>query len=528
MRVFECVAELVRRSGTSAVFGLVGSSNVTWVGHGVEAGWFRYVRTRHEDTAVASATGYARVSGNVGVATVTVGPGFANTVNALAAAERDHVPLVLITGQGKRGLDQRGIGAALGVGMHEVGTPADLETAFWSAWDQTSWNGTPQVVCIEESILTEELTLSHDRSTEQQPKAAPEPESVAAAVDVLATATRPLILAGWGAARAGCREDLIELAELVGARLATTLNVNCFFSGHPYDLGVCGDSAPAIMVEELSRTDVVLSVGASLNSRTTGAGLIFERAKVIQCELDVERDFKASSPELGLLGDAGVAVRALIAEWRRRGLGTRAAEWDVTLPEAREWLQRVDTGQDASSALDLRRVYDVLNRVLPADRVVITDGGRAERLLPALIEAPPGVNWIPSRGYGSIGLGLGATIGAAIAAPDKPVVLFCGDGGFMMSAQELDALRLNGIRATIVILNDEQYGSEIKYLDRCNLPRSIARQSMPDTVALARAFGGDGVVVRTEEELAEIRPPDEGFLVVDVRIDPDVNWVSLL
>ncbi len=537
LRVFEAVPELVRRSGIRVVFGLLGSANVAWVASGAGAGTFEWVRTRHEETSVAAAAGYSKVTGEVGLASVTMGPGFANTVNALAAAAHDHVPLLLITGQSPSSkrhgdfqrLHQREIAEALGIGFHAAARPDELEPAFWAAFRDAQWNGTPQVLSIDEAMLMQDVALSQDVPTDLRPADVPDDASVAAVVDALEASRTPLVLAGRGAVLSDCRDELVMLADLVGARLATTLGAPRCFAGEPTDLGVCGTSSSPAVAEALQGTDVVLAVGASLNSYTTAEGGMFPGARIVQCELDVEQTFRASAPELGLIGDARASVRALIDEWRRRGLERRTVQAPVPgRAEVEQSILRADLGHDPARGLDLRDVHVRLNRLLPADRIVVTDGGRAGITLPALLEARDVRSWITSRGYGSIGLGIGAAIGAAVAAPDRPVVLFCGDGGFMMAAQELDTIRLQQLDVTIVIMNDAQYGSEIKYLRTLRMDLDVARQSMPDTDLLARAFGGRAVLVETEQDLAALELDGRsGLLLVEVRIDPDVNPANI-
>jgi len=536
MRVFEAIPELIRRSDLRVVFGLFGSANVAWVGHGVQEGMLDWVRTRHEETSVAAAAAYSKVTGKVGLATTTLGPGFANTVNALAAAVHDHVPILLITGQSPSNkrhgdfqrLNQREIANAVGVGFHNAAKPYEVEPAYWAALRAAHWNGTPQVLSIDEAMLADELTLSDEVPTNLRPTTQPDPEPVTAAVDVLESARVPLILAGRGAIMAECRDDLVTLADLVGARVATTLGAPRYFSGHPADLGVCGTSSSPAVQEALHDTDVVLAVGATLNSFTTAEGGMFPGAKIIQCELDVDQGFKASSPQLGLLGDAGACVRALTAEWRRRGHGSRPVSARVpSRDDIERSILEVDLGHDPERGLDPRTVHVIFNRKLPANRIIVTDGGRAGIPLPALLDAHDSQSWITSRGYGSIGLGIGASIGASVAAPDRPVVLFCGDGGFMMSAQELDTIRLHHLNVTIVIMNDAQYGSEIKYLKKLGLDLGVAQQSMPDIMLLATAFGGSGVILETDHDLDKVELPLSGLFLVEVRIDPEINPANI-
>lgn len=533
LRGFEAVPELIRRTGVPVVFSMIGGTNVQWLGQGVRTGAFRFIRTRHEATAVSAAAGFSRTTGALGVATVSRGPGFANAINALKAAVHDHVPLLLLVSESPptqvkispyyQRLDQEALTTTLGAGFHHITRADDLESQYWAAVQAARWNGLPQVISLADGLMDETVRLSAATPSAPQPSSA-DATAVAAAVDVLARAQRPLILAGQGAVHAECRADLEELAYLIGARVACTLNVNRFFSGHPHDMGVCGHSSPPLVRELLAKSDVVLAVGASLNPYTTGQDTIFGKATVIQVEIDIEQPFRASRPELGLLGDAGATTRALIAEWHRRDLPRRPVTG--TTPNRTQIaasVLNVDLGHDPARGLDLRQVFDSFDEKLPEDRIVISDSGRWSATLPTLVDARDGRSWVITRGYGSIGLGLGNAIGAAVGVPDRPVVLFCGDGGFMMTAQELDTVRLNGLDLTIVVLNDEQYGAEVPYLSVYDLPPDIAQQNMPDLEKLAEAFGGQGVVVRSQEELASLSLSYRGLFIIDIRLDPLVN-----
>jgi acetolactate synthase-1/2/3 large subunit len=537
VKVYEAIPELIGRIGSPVVFGLVGSANVGWVGHGVAAGTFTWVGVRHEGTAVAAATAFSRATRGVAIASTTMGPGFANTVNSLAAALHDHAQVVLFVGQSpssKRGgdfqtLKQREICHALGVGFHEARQAPELEEAFWDAIEACRWNGTPQVISVDEAVLEHEVRLTEKSAPAPGELSEPDPDAVAAVVDMLAAAKKPLILAGRGAELSDARDGLLELADLTGAVVANTLAVNRFFAGHPRDMGVCGKSSSPAAVEAFQDVDAVLAVGASLNSFTTSSGGIFPRARVAQLEVDFDAKFRASSTELALFGDANRSIAAVIDEWRQRGVDTPPGRTHVvpTWKQMRDSVLRVDLGRDPSRGLDPREVLAEFDDRLPEDRIVVTDGGRAGIPIPALLNARDHYSWLTSRGYGSIGLGLPAAIGAAQAFPDRPVVLFCGDGGFMMSANELDTARHHGLSITVVILNDSQYGSERKYLTKLGLDPYVAQQELPDIPLLAQSFGGTGVVVRTDDELRRVDGTRAGIYLIDVRVDPEVDPANI-
>ena len=175
-----------------------------------------------------------------------------------------------------------------------------------------------------------------------------------------------------------------------------------------------------------------------------------------------------------------------------------------TFDQLSEAIAGADTGHDPARGLDLRQLYRTVSERLPADRIVVTDAGRSRATMAALVDDRDARRWIDSQGWGSIGLGLGFTIGAAAAAPDRRVVLFSGDVGSMMSSHDLDAMRLNDLDLTIIVRNDQQYGAELKYL------------------------GGDGVVIHDLSELRDEHLDRPGLFLIDARIDPDVDWRTAL
>jgi thiamine pyrophosphate-dependent acetolactate synthase large subunit-like protein len=528
---FAAIAELIRRSGSPTVFAVMASTNSPYLAEGVRTGAFPLVRTRHEETAANAAAGFSRASGLVGIASVQRGPGLANAVNALMVAKSVHAPMLVLVAESPPSKDdtakevnQRALVEAIGVGFHHAAGPDELEQQYWCALRDATWNGIPQVLSIGDGITAAEIELTDGRLPSHDCDAAPDAESVAAAVDVLAAARRPLIVAGHGAVHAHCRRDLEELAALAGARVANSLYGARFFSGHPHDLGLCGTWAPAIVHRHFAETDVVLAFGASMNRHTTAKRTIFGNVTAIHCEIDPNQPLMVSRPDLALIGDAGAVARALIAEWRARGLPARAVEGSTP---SREEITRsvlaVDLGHDPVRGLDLRRVYAEFDRRFPADRIVVTDSGRHVSCLPSIVNARDARSFVMSRGYGSVGMGMGAAIGAAAAHPDRKVLLFCGDGGFTMAMQELDTIGSHRLDITIVVINDLMYGAEVNYLRDFGFPPDVLRMGFPDVELLARAHGGVGFAVRTEEELCALDLPDSGLVVVDARVDPEVS-----
>lgn len=529
MRPYEAIAELVSRTGVDTVFAMVGHTNVAWLAHGQQHGLFEVVKTRHEEVAGNAAFGHSWSTGNLGIFTVVRGPGFANSINALTAATKSHVPVLLVVAESPatgprwttQNINQREHTEAIGAGFHHAATPDELEKCFQQAVSSARWNGCPQVVSIADAVMeAEEVPLSDAPMQSEPPPPTVDDDALHAAVDALQAATQPLILAGRGAVLANCHAELVELADLTGARVANTLAANCFFAGHPRDLGLCGTWSPEPARAALAENDLVLAFGASLNQKTLAEGTLFGGARVIQCEVDVDQPFRATRPEYGLMGDASLVAQALIREWRRRDLPARAPSGATPPVSAiRAAIMPAADSLEDDGGIDLRHVYATMDRKLPATRTVVTDSGSSLGTLPNLVGAASARRWIVGRAYGSVGLGLGIALGAAAADPEHQVAAFIGDGGFMMALSALDSFRLHDLRNVFIgIMNNEAYGSEFRPLDAEGLPRDVVRQPLPDIPTLARAYGGVGTVVRTAREVDDLELLDGTLQIVDFRI----------
>ena len=533
MKGYQAIPELLRQADMPVVFAMLGGTNVPWIAEGERAGSLRLVRTRHEETAVNAAAGYAKSTGSVGLCSVTRGPGFANSINAITATARNHLPVLLIVGESPTAdrtpqqLEQKALSEIIGAGFQHAGTAEEFESVFWSAYRAARRNGSVQVLSMANSVLSGEVALGEAGAEEQQPdRPAPDPATIETVALALARAQRPLIVAGQGAALADCRKDLEELAERSGAALATTLVANRFFAGHRNELGLCGGWAPTRSRKLIGSSDVVLTLGASLNGFTTDEGKIFDSsATVFVCDVDEPDPELAGNHVVTLKGDAGKVAKALLDQWRELGPPDKEP-WAERLAFAENKVSvlQCDIGYDPSLGIDPRQVFEAIDRIFPPNRVVAGDSGRSlGGAMPVIVDAMDSRSFLIGNSFSSIGRGLGIAIGAATANPDRPVVLFAGDGGFAMSMQDLDAVRLSGLDLTIVIMNDQQYGSEVKYLVKYGLPMDVITQELPDIPMLAKAFGGEGHVITAVDQLDAIGLPKPGLVILDVRIDPTAD-----
>jgi len=520
---YRVVGDAIARTGATTVFSMLGESNVVWIGEGVRAGLFRLVKTRHESSAVMASAAYGRVTGTLGVCSVSHGAGFTNAIHALTACAANHQPVLVLTGmepsaQG-RSIDQRAFARAAGVDLVEVHDVDELALAIGRSASRAVRTAVPQVVSLDPTV--QDLYASDADGEEDDPTSVPlDPSAISTVVDLLEAARHPLLLAGQGAVVADARPELDELADLVGADVATTLVARHFFAGSDRDLGLCGGWAVPETRQVLVECDLVVGFGASFDPHTFGPHVFPLEATAVS--IDVDPMARATAPDSAHVveADAKRAAAAMVREWQARGHGRRARP---RRPSSSSGGLQVRP-DPSSHGLDLLDVLRTLDALLPADRLIVTDSGRHLPAVVAQIGAVDARHFVVSRGHGSVGLGLGAAVGAAAGARGRPVVLVCGDGGLMMAAQELDSIRLNGLDLTIVVLNDEQYGAEVAHLTDRGLPADVARQRLPDVSSLARAHGGTGRVVSSLDGLDVLRElgtqARTGLTIIDVRIDP--------
>lgn len=544
MRVAEAVGRALVASGVDHVFGVVGSGNF-WIAHAMSESGARFVTARHECAAVCMADGWARASGRLGVATVHQGPGLTNAATGLAEAAKSRTPLLLLAADTSTGaatsnfrIDQDGLAASVDASVVRLHTPAsaleDLARARRRALLERRTVAVMMPKDVGQAEAPGEATLP---PVPPVASPAPSPEGVRAAAALLEGAERPAIVAGRGAVAAGAREPLEDLADRTGAVLATSANGHGLFTGHPRSLGIAGGFAPPLAVELLAGADVVLAVGASLNMWTTRHGtLVGPDTRIVQVDLEPGAIGVHESAEVGLVADAAEAARALVAELD--GRGHRAEAWGgeplAGLEEriaAGGWSEEPYEDASTEDTIDPRTLSRRLEELLPAERTVAIDSGHFMGWPAMHLSVPDERAFVFNQSFQSIGLGLGAAIGAALARPDRVTVAALGDGGAFMALGELETVARLGLPMLIVVYDDAAYGAEVHHFGPETDALDTVRFPDADLAALGRAAGGEGITVRAPEDLAPVADwlasPD-GPLVVDAKITPTVvgGWLE--
>ncbi|HEX6411805.1 MAG TPA: thiamine pyrophosphate-binding protein, partial [Burkholderiales bacterium] len=496
--VYDVLAQAFMQEGVRTCFALLGDANMNWAARLAEHGC-RMIYVRHEHCAVAAAMAYARKSGDVGVATVTCGPGVTQVVTALPAAVRAHLPLVLFAGEAplKSGwynqeIDQAPLINATGAAYHRLHMPERMPVAVRDAFLQARRERRPVVIGIpfdlQDRPWTGPETLPKP-SRELLPRPSPmlpHPDDVAKAAKLLENAERAVVLAGLGAVEAGAGAACRALAAKTGGLLATTLPARGLFHDDPFCLGISGSYTTEVGLEYLKEADFVVAVGCSLAYHAGGGGQLWPKAQMLQ--IDIDPVAVSQGQEVArhhLRADARLGVEALTAV-----LPTRSRSWrsDAMAKRIRDSKPDSHVFEIESGLLDPRAVVEALEKALPRDWEMVNSGGHCSWFF-AQMPSRPQEKFLTIREFGAIGNGISFAMGVAAARPDRQVVLFDGDGSLMMHVQELETIRRHRLNILIVVMNDGAYGSEVHKLRAEGLPEDGSVFGYCDFAGIARGFG---------------------------------------
>lgn len=535
-RLHTALADALVAEGTEVVFGLMGDANMHLVADLVERCGVRFVAVRQEGAAVMAADAYSRASGRPGVATVTMGPGLAHTATALTIARHARSPVILVAGDTPvadrlhvQSFDQAAFAAATAGAFHRVRLPATLAEDVALAFRAVRRGAGPVVLDVGMDLQAEPRPdgWAYRPSTALLPAAQvpqPDPDRVLAVATLLTGTRRRVVLAGRGAVAAGARTALLALAERLGAPVATTLRAKDWFAGLPFDLGVAGGFSTDAARRVLGQADVVVAVGASLNSFTTDRGLLFPQARVVQVTTDPGDVGDPLAPDEVLIADARLAADALTA-----AVPPTAETWRDTvvgeLADAARERAGVELVEDPEG-LDPRAVVAACNHLLPRNRAVVIGIGHFGGFVgPALDVGDPTALFTPWE-FGSIGVGLPFGIGVAAARPDRPTIVFEGDGSLLQALAELDTAARCGLPLLVVVMDDRAYGAEIHKLADAGADPSICHFPARDLGAVALGLGCAARTATTAEALdAALRElfPLDGPVLLHVPVSRRVR-----
>ena len=542
------VLEALEREGVELIFGYPGGANLPIYQHLPEHPKLKHILVRHEQGAAHMADGYARACGKPGVVFATSGPGALNLVTGLCTAYMDSVPMVAITGQvnstqvGRDAFQESDvIGATSSVTKHSYlvtkidQLPRVIHEAFHIA---TTGRPGPVLIDIckdvqqaEAERVTPERSPDARRATFQIPgytlNGHVHLEHARQAAQALAAAERPVILAGHGVLLSHAESQLMALAETAAAPVGTTLlGIGAFPVHHPLSLHMTGFMGTGWNLKAVQNADVLMMVGMRVDDRVT-ARLADFAPKVktfIHIDIDGSEMGKNVRPHIELVADAKQAIDSMLPHIGQvdKGRGTWLAQIDA-------WREEHPLRYTRSNGhLQPQDVLIDMYRRARSEAIVVADVGQ-NQIWAALWwnYDKPGL-FINSGGSGTMGFALPAAIGAKFARPELPVWCVAGEGGFVMTAQELSVAVEHQLDVKIVLLNNFSLGMVRQFQDDFygGVRSQVDLTHMPDFVKLADAYGLPGVRVDTLEEVGpamDLAEKTKGPFLIDFRIDPEAN-----
>jgi len=475
-----------------------------------------HILVRHEQGAVHAAQGFARVSGRVGVALATSGPGATNLVTGLADALIDSTPIVCITGQ---------------VFAHLLGTDAFQEIdVVNTTLPVTKWNvqvteakdiapavakafyiarsGRPGPVLIDitknaQNELIEEFEYKHCESIRTyKPSPVLQISQIEAAAKLINSAKKPYILAGQGIILSGATKELVEFSEKTGIPVACTLlGLGGFPTDHPNYvgfLGMHGNYGPNVLTNDC---DVLIGIGMRFDDRVTGNVSKYARqAKVIHIDIDKAEINKIIKTEVAVLADAKEALQSLI----KKCDANKHTEWIDKFRALNEIENEkiVRKEFNPSGELVMGEVIHLLSEMTKGEAVIVTDVGQHQMTTSRYYEYKKPRTNITSGGAGTMGFALPAAIGAKLAGSEKQVVAVIGDGGFQMTIQELGTVMQYKVPVKILVLNNNFLGMVRQWQQLFHEKRySFTEMDNPDFVKLAESYRIKARKVEKREEL---------------------------
>jgi len=482
----------------------------------------------------------------------TSGPGATNLVTGIANAYMDSSPVIAFTGQvnafavnssyiiGKDAFQEADIiGITTPITKYNyqpkkaVEIPETVKQAFHIA---TTGRPGPVLIDLPKNVQTETAEMKFTDNVEirgYKPKTRPHPLQVKKAVELLLKAERPIILAGGGVIASNASPELLALAELLMAPVATPLmGKGCFPENHPLSLGDMGMHGTFAANKLILEADVLLAVGTRFSDRTTGKLDEFcPDVKIIHVDIDSAEIGKNVDIDVPIVADAKKTLKAIYQLLTRKLQKKESSQWFKRVQEFKEHVK--DERSDGEKGLKPPRLMKELRKILPNDAIIATEVGQNQMWAALHFMTYKPRTFISSGGLGTMGFGFPASIGAKVACPDRPVVDIAGDGSFRMTEQELACSVMEKIPVTVIVLNNSVLGMVAQW-QRLFYGRrysAVDLGNVPDFVKLAEAYGAEGTRVGSLKEFSKaVRKAIKSDVttVIDVPIAPEENVFPMI
>jgi acetolactate synthase-1/2/3 large subunit len=540
------VIEALRKENVSVVFGYPGGAIMNVYDEVYKQNYFKHILTRHEQAALHAADGYARATGEVGVAFVTSGPGFTNAVTGLATAYMDSIPMVVISGQvpiSMIGTDAFQEIDAVGISRPCVkhnylvkdvkDLPRILKEAFYIA---RSGRPGPVHVDIPKDVTAQIGHFAYPSEIKMQtykPTYKGNPRQIKKAIEAIVAAKRPVLYIGGGAINSNASEEVREFAKICGIPAVETLMARGVMGDeNPLLLGMLGMHGCYSANMAMSEADLMIAFGPRFDDRVTGKLSEFAKhAKIIHVDIDPSSIGKIVPIDYPIVGDLKNVVEAMIPLAKEQIDENKYKPW-------RDLLKRYNEihplkYEDSNEILKPQWAIERVGQLLGDKAIICTDVGQHQMWAAQFYPFSYPRQWLSSGGLGTMGYGLPAAIGAKVAKPEKTVINFTGDGSILMNIQELMTAVENKVAVVNIILNNQFLGMVRQWQTFFYNKRysSTDLSVQPDFVKLVESFGGRGFRVKTKDEFDKaLKEAVESNTVcmIDVQVDRFENVLPMV
>ncbi len=538
MKVYDAMANAFIKEGTTTLFGLLGDGQMTWWSAMSKYPELKIVDVRDEGCAVTMAEGWALATGKVGVASATQGPGLARMTTSLIVAARGRTPLVVYTSRTASNnehlvqyMNQDQLVTATGAGYIEVLKPSYAEDAVREAFYRARRESRPIVLCAPLDVQQLECDADGDDykpSSEMFPgqqAIRPALEQLHEAAGIIRQSKKPVIVLGRGAMSPAAQTAANQLAERIGALVATTLVAKGTLADSEYYAGVSGLFSAREVMQLFEEADCVVAVGARLSTHTLAGGYLYGKARFIHIDIESHKVMgNDRGADCYVQGDATATLQELVEHLARDEVKNRGFH----TPEVRRILS--GAGRDPAEfeiedgTVDPREAVSLLDEKLPPEMHLVSSGNaHACSFRVMLMKRRRGLQ-IFCTAFGCIGQALSTAVGAALGT-GEPLVCVEGDGSALQNIQELDTVARLGLKFLYVVVNDEAYGAEYHKLRAHERDPMLSFVRSPDFAGLGRNFGCRGATARTLDEFSiaiDEFLAGEGPMVIDLRISRNV------
>jgi acetolactate synthase-1/2/3 large subunit len=555
----QAVIRALEELDVEVIFGIPGGAVLPVYDPLFDSVKLRHVLVRHEQGAGHAASGYAHATGKVGVMMATSGPGATNLVTPLADAQMDSIPVVAITGQVGRALigtdafqeaDISGITMPITKHNFLLRNGDDIAQVIAEAF-HIAKSGRPGAVLVDipKDVLQGQCTFSWPPKIDlpgYKPNTKPHSRQVREAAKLIAAARKPVLYVGGGVIRGEATDELLELAQLTGIPVVTTLMARgAFPDSHPQNLGMPGMHGTVAAVGALQKSDLLIALGTRFDDRVTGKLDSFApEAKVIHADIDPAEIGKNRNADVPIVGDVKAVIRDLVEALRKDDVASSGQERGngsvaLNIDNWWEYLRSVQAtyplsyGPQSDGSLSPEYVIETLGRIAGPDAVYVAGVGQHQMWAAQFIKYEHPKTWLNSGGLGTMGYAVPAAMGAKFGRPDAEVWAIDGDGCFQMTNQELATCAVEGAPIKVAVINNGNLGMvrqwQTLFYEQRYSQTDLATHSrrIPDFLKLAEALGCVGLRCERAEDVEAVinqaRAINDRPVVIDFVVGADAQ-----